>query len=519
MEYFSNIIDEQIWAHPLKYIFIYVTIMTTGGVILCYRHRRIPINISSTERAWRAIEEIKVLPYLVLGVYIALIPAWQDFTFFDANHLFKTLDIDKEWLPPPIWPKAGRLFPLSDQEFRYLALVSPTIFFYEFIFSLEVVAVIALLCRLIDKIYTPAALALVITNSAFTQAYFGLVFPERNLVFFLALFAVALDIWICKGKIWALALGLFCAATLIFYKELGVILTGTVGTLCVIKELIKNQQDCDRIIYAGWALLASSIGWCFIYIIAIYPQIDIAYHTLRSITFTETLEALAIQPWPWLLLIIARERIVSIARKASTIDPLWDGLIIGSVFYGGALASMRFDLPYYYSPPAVITLIALFRSGVQKVLGARWLEIVIFIIFIQTYQTAQTVIPYKELVAAKSDAAKYIGYLKSSTKKVTIHYLDISDYEAGLFSGLLDAKYSLEVHSIVSSKGIGPPIEKCTNSINMPACNHDQPPKLGDIAISFKKPHPLVNTILLHASEPIGFWKNNYRVYIYEFRN
>jgi hypothetical protein len=514
---FSHNLDMALWEHPLRLIFLYVSILTLTSLGFCYRYREARRKYRDDNVTSVQLNAQHVIIFVLFCVYLALIPAWQDFTLFDAHHLFKTIDGTKDWPHPPIWPAQGRLFPLSDQEFRYLAQISPTIFFYHFAFAIEVIAVAMITSRMVDNRYVGIAIAGAISTPAFAQAYFGLVFPERNLVFLLALFALGFDRWSQRGCLWCLAAAMVSGITLLFYKELGIILTGVVALLFLIKnKLITPVQRDARNTSAAIFLLISVAGWIAIYLLAIYPQIEAVYQTLRVVTRFDALANLIVQPWVYILIGMAFRRSKTVSEKWHLLDPLWDGFLIGAMIYTAALVVMRFDLNYYYAPPAFLAWLLFGRLLPKLSLNTKGMWVVYFFIAIQSYQAVCVIKPYKELVAAKSDAARFIGYLKSSTKNVTVHYPQASDYEAGLFSGFLNSKYSLNVKTIVRTEGNQAGSAKCINSINMPICHHGESLESGALSVSFGWPANMPDSSLIHISEPIGFWSNDYRVYVYE---
>src|SRR5439155_11996467 len=75
---------------------------------------------------------------LGLGLYFWLMPAWEDFTFYDAHIFFQSLAGGPQYAPLQIFPSLGLLRPLSHQEFYPLSFFSNSAQAYQAFAILEI---------------------------------------------------------------------------------------------------------------------------------------------------------------------------------------------------------------------------------------------------------------------------------------------------------------------------------------------------------------------------------------------
>src|SRR5512146_1149538 len=129
----------------------------------------------------------------------------------------------------PIWPWNGRFFPLALQEFNLLAILGRSATVYHGFAVLELLLVLACVFRLLDD--TPAwfrcavATFMILLPGVFVS-FFGLVYPERDIVFWLAFWMLCVQAFDRTRSRTAFLAALVTAQFMLYYKETAFILIG-----------------------------------------------------------------------------------------------------------------------------------------------------------------------------------------------------------------------------------------------------------------------------------------------------
>ena len=142
------------------------------------------------KRDWGIVTTLLVgLPLLIVSLTGAA------FAYHDDDVLLTTTVAGKP-LPLGIWPWAGRYFPLHQREFVVLSWVSSSpIFYYAFI-ALQLVIICALLNAALAELsvgWRTLACVVALSSSGAVIIFVEAVYPERNVVFLLLIFIVAVQ--------------------------------------------------------------------------------------------------------------------------------------------------------------------------------------------------------------------------------------------------------------------------------------------------------------------------------------
>ena len=500
--------------HPLRYIAIWVSFLVIVPFIAIVGTKKSSsICLYDLKQNFSYSPNIVALFFFLMGVFVSLIPAWSALTFYDADHLYPLIDSSARWLPPPIWPELGRFFPLADQEFRYINLLFPTIYAFHALSVIQILVIALLLRSISGGRYWLISAAMAMSSVSFVEPFFGLIYPERNLVFFLVVTIFCIQRWESTGGLTYVFFGLLCANLLIFYKEIGFIFPGAIGSLGVMRFLRGKSSIRTPIIYLS--LFFTSFLWLLFYVIEILPEIVSVYRPIRSATIQDAFGFASMQTWFYLIVVMFIARLMFVVKKGTLLDPIMDGCILGALLYVSALIILKYDSPYYYSPAAIVAFglfARVFPSFMNSKIFRSLMPCAIFLL--NAPASIEHIVRWKELIAAKSDAAAFIG-MNPANKNISIHYPGESSYVAGLFSGYISSKYKSRLIAVVhdtSSTGAS----SCTSSINMPVCHYNTPYRPGDLVVSFGKPAAHEGLSLLYISSSIGWWRNSYFVYVYK---
>jgi hypothetical protein len=513
----SEIIYSTLWTYPHKIIGGFIAGLTLLSIPFAIRHG-IRHPAPDITRTWPVLE-LHHLPLaafcVAFGIYLALIPAWEELTYWDSNIFFSTLKDGHQFYPPAIWPGAGRLFPLAHQEFGYLSAISPTIFFYHAFAAAELIALLLLVCTFVNGNLRIGIFCAILTTPAIVQSYFGLIFPERNMVLLLAAIIAGALAWRNRGSLTGFVVASLSGVALLFFKETAFLLTGSIGivALCAYWLGFRSPSNRNMLILSA-VLLISCACWLALYLVAIFPEIQNAYHSTYPVTRWNSFISVANQPWFFALCISLVARGWMLWKKMASVDPLWDGAALAALIYFVAIVALKFDIPYYFAPSAFLAwalvsqLLALWTSRKATAI------FILVLISFQLHQTEELIKRKKELVASKADAARFIEESNPINRIIRIHFEKEDPYEAGLFSGFLNAKYGTSVVTILPETPGEKGTRACTPDISMP-CSFGLSVDPGDFIMSFGAPISNPTKPLVFVSEPVGFWQNTYRTYIY----
>lgn len=311
---------------------------------------------------------------LLLAAEIALTLAWDDFTYEDGS-MFTQGFLKGHDLGPQIWRENGRFFPLGHQEFNLIRRFASTAAGYQVLPILQLLVVCGVLLILDHELSLTASAgltALVLISPAVVASFGGLIFTERNIVFWLCL------LLLCRTRYeqtlaakWAVG-AVVCAQFMIYYKETAflVLLGLAAGNLLL---------RCKRTDQAGWEfarlrdkesrldLYLASLGilFPFNYILLMAPHLNIQYahEDARPILWV-VLAYLEYDLLAWGFVAVVLRRIYLILRNQTAPSPLWDGLACGGVVCFAAYLYLRMYSAYYLAAVDFIGVLYLGRLAI-----------------------------------------------------------------------------------------------------------------------------------------------------------
>jgi hypothetical protein len=456
-----------------------------------------------------------------------------DLTFSDACILFPTASLDKpQMYLPPIFPNAGRFFPLAHQEFQFLALISKTLTFYNVFVAAEFMATLGLL-SLILKIRGVTALGFflcLLSVCAIAEPLFWPIPPERNLFFLFSIMLAGADAYRNSKSRCGFWLAIVSGSLQLFYKEIAFIFVGAFAATAIVQFMLrKNSVAARRLAVLGAGLILAIGLWAIVYAVAILPQINVPYYVMKN-PYTpngSNVDGLVLAAkylfQPWLYVFFAAVAVRFFFLRNVSLNAVFDGLPFGVVAYAAAIVILKFDEPYYSAPAAFGAYVFaawVFLQFSPKKIGA---AAMLLALLAQTPQTFRYVAHMKEMVAAKSQAVSYL--LAEAKDEIRLHSLDIKALPASLFAGLLHERFGKPV--VFSIDGFtGWKSEKIDGFRKWESdgpclgvdlmCHAGLPIKPGDFIVKFSKPAVNAPWPLVFTSAPIGFWENRFYVYVYK---
>jgi hypothetical protein len=355
------------WAIPL------VVLCALGTVFVNPGRARVPsaglgVPVHRPQPLRLAVAVTGLAAFVI--IYSYLIPYHEDLVGLDLS----TVTADR-FVTVPIFPATGRFFPLALQEYNVLSLFNRSAGLYHAFSIVELIVVLICCLRILNDVpgwMRCAAMAFLMVLPSFVVAFFGIVYPERDMIVWLSLWIVSLRAFDGTRRRAAFYGAVLAAQCIIYYKEPGFILVGGFAAARLAIEAVRDREWWRRRAFARFAadhlLELAHLAICgvfvVVYVVAIARHVTTTYalaagapNAMRNALATYAgadwvLDALAI-------VVVARVA-ASIARRLS-LDSLWDALAIGAVAYALAFAKLGMTREYYQAPADFIGTLYLAR--------------------------------------------------------------------------------------------------------------------------------------------------------------
>ena len=359
-----------------------------------------------------------------LGAYVTMILVWEDFAYYD-NSLFISYTLKGRNYLKPIWPEQGRFFPLGWQEFNLLRHFTDTITGYHVLPIAQLVIFSWILLILDDEISIPARVALTIlalVTPSILISFSGLIFPERNVLFFLASLVLSVRRFEqTKSIAWAVA-AVVCAQIILYYKEpVFLLLFGfAAGRLLLrVRNAQNGQWDHHRLwdVESALDLCFASLAVLFLVyyfaVIGIHPKFEYGVdrrQPLIEILLTYT----RLDFLHCLFMFVVLGRIYLILRHQAVASPLWDGLAFGGVAYVLAHYYLGIFNAWYLAPADLIAVLYVGRFAVLSLkktgpCNKAIASMLVFTVLIQDVSlSALAVFERKNVIHAKVEIARVV---------------------------------------------------------------------------------------------------------------
>jgi hypothetical protein len=370
-------------ANSFRLIYAFMSVVTAAAVARLVGNAtpRAVNNADTLSTAARqSPRSIGMIPLLALVILILMgyVAVAQRENFTDTDESYFTLfTLRGHNIAPPIWPDSGRFFPLAHQEFNLIRHFTNSGAGYHFAPISQIVIVSCIFFVLLeDALSVNARLALTtvfLTLPSIVTSFSGLVFPDRNVVFWIACLLLSVRAFArTQSTAWAVTAGL-SAQNMIYYKETAFLLLFgfAAGGLILRKKQIDGGRNCDWF----WDK-QSRLDLCFItlglFFLAYYAATMIAHPNIqyavkyqvswgRALLYYVRLDLL-----PLLLVVVASRRAYLIWKRGLAPSPSWDGLAFGGVACYAAYLCLRLSSRYYMAPVDFIALLYIGRFVYQS---------------------------------------------------------------------------------------------------------------------------------------------------------
>jgi hypothetical protein len=359
----------------------------------------------------------------------------EDFATFDCDQLTDFAVAGHSL--PPIWPSGGRFFPLGLQEFNVLRYVTRTPFGFQSMAVVQLVILVGVLFAVLQEC-RPAwrsliSVAAVVTPS-FVISFMGLIYPERNALFWLAILILCLSAASSqKTPIYFLGC-LVSTQFFLYYKEPLVVLILAYAVSRIILNICSNSAvrqnswpDLLRMNLVPLGLCAVAAIYSLLFLIFMFPfpfqqsiyisnQLNLQ-HLNKAIVLLQYLQA----DWiAGLLAVVLFARVLRLAFARLQMEPLWDSLAVAAIAYFAAIVGIGMYQEYYLAPVDLIAVLYLGRLAalwVQQ--GSAWRTSIIGAAYVclVTHSGAWStllVLDRKERILCEADLSDFLKTYKTA---------------------------------------------------------------------------------------------------------
>jgi hypothetical protein len=297
---------------------------------------------------------------LLFAGYAWLIEVGEDFAFNDDD-MFTEFTLQGKAFPPPIWPTLGRFFPFGHQEFNLLRFVTTSIASYHAVAIVELLLAVTALFVLLNRYplwFRVLVATLELATASIAVVFFGLCFPERNVILFLSLMLMSYRLYLTTGSYFWFVSALACVQFGLYYKETAfLIFGGFAGTRLLVFYARAPGPPRERFlsvlrkhrIDAGVLLLA--LAFLALYAAWIRPHSGMGYATSRGVGSLNALR-MYLSGDPWLAVFVPAlvARGCWLLRTHALPDTFWDPLALGASLYLVAFVKLGMFNGYYTAP-------------------------------------------------------------------------------------------------------------------------------------------------------------------------
>jgi hypothetical protein len=185
--------------------------------------------------------------------YSYLIFYKEDFSYYDDD-LLTDFSLQGKSFAPPIWTGVGRFYPLADQEFNLLSFLTRSPFGYHALVVLQLIILIVVIFLILREFrfrYRCLIAAAVMMAPSFLIPFMGFVYPERNVLFGMAILLLCLQRYYrSRSRLYFLgALG--TTHFILYYKETVVLFVVTFAITYMFLQLYQSLSAGPR----SWRIL------------------------------------------------------------------------------------------------------------------------------------------------------------------------------------------------------------------------------------------------------------------------
>ena len=406
---------------------------------------------------------------IFLSIYSYLILYGQDFGGFDYNQ-FTLNSLRGKFYPMPIWPSLGRFWPLGLQEYNLISIFSKTPSAYHLFSIVQLFIIISVIYWILpnfNSVYKFLIIVFIMTKSSFVTSFFGLIYPERNLIFWLAIFIICIQ-QLTTDKTRSFLY--FCGALvstqfLLYYKEPMFLFIGgfAVSQLIIKFKFFTNKFDSGwrggkhliRSNYLNFSLIALSSVFIILFLVSTIGRVESSYGNATSSSlqkvFSTFLYYLYVRVDVLLLIFLVTFllRIIYLFLSRKKPDLIWDSLGFGGILYFIGFIILGLKNDYYMAPIhfiATLYLITMIYKG--NIIKNKNKSLILFslmtLLFLQNFSNSSiAILNQKKYIEANVQITKFLkNYvdLHKNNDFINLFIPNIDGYNLMDFSAFMDYK-------------------------------------------------------------------------------
>ncbi|MCS6942791.1 MAG: hypothetical protein NZM30_08065 [Geminocystis sp.] len=311
-----------------------------------------------------------------LGLYIYLIFYEEDFAYLD-NAQLNSYSLIGKFTPLPIGPEGGRFWPFGLQEYNIISLISKSPTAYHLLSVIQLIVILWLCWKILPpaRIYRLIILTLLLIQNTFVLCFFNLIYPERNIIFFLAVFIYSLVAYQRSGKLIYQILAVISAQFMLYYKEPVFIMLAGFSLGNLFWNWVKRKSDTEttnlkefiRRNSLNICLLWLAIVYFTLYVYYTWGKVEIPYNKEYDREAANFIVAffyyLKVSPTLSIFLLFFSWRCFQIAKKRAAIEELWDFLALGVMLYLAAYLKLKLAGAHYMAPGEFVAILYVSQLG------------------------------------------------------------------------------------------------------------------------------------------------------------
>ncbi len=315
-----------------------------------------------------------------VGLYVLLVFYHEDLVGLDYAQLTA-----RRFVSVPIWPANGRFFPLGLQEYNLLGLIGRSAVVYHAFSIIELLVVLGCVIRILRAVplwFRCVVILFMLTLPSVVYSFFGLVYPERDMLLWLAIWVVCLGSFYRAGSRAAFCGALIAGQCVLYYKETAFVLVAGFAAVRLMADGYRIWHEKRRPTSRseppgrsprGWwvqfatdhrlevAQLALSALFLVVYYVAVARHVTASYVAVRPPgAFVAALRRYAQDDWLIVALMLAVGwRLLARVVAKREIDSFWDSLGVAAVAYALAYVKLGLVREYYLAPADFIGVLFL----------------------------------------------------------------------------------------------------------------------------------------------------------------
>ena len=367
-----------------------------------------------------------------LAFYMRLIFYREDFAYYDDDMLTDFSVQGRNFLPP-VWSALGRFYPLADQEFNLLKFVTRSPAGYHAFVALQLLVLVAVLFVVLHAFQVRYRVLIIIAAMvapSFLIPFTGFVYPERNVLFWLAVLLLCLQAYLrTKARIYFVSC-LVATHFALYYKETVVLFVAAYAITQLLLQLPAARRS-GRISWLEFAkenalpvgMLAVSAIYLMFFLVAMLPHRTFSYiNGLREPLLSVLVAYLQIDWLPLILLVVVVLRFGLFLFLNGQLDAMWDPLAMGALAYFFGVVALRINSGYYMAPVDLFALLYLANMSLLWLSRASTLRVAVVAIvflFVLVHDIAYSsfrMVERKGVITAKSQFADFMNSYLATEK-------------------------------------------------------------------------------------------------------